>query len=119
MTSLVLLLGALLSTVGFGCAFALAVRTKNLSTGAIVLGASSILCGIGVIPFLAVGWKAVQRATFFAVANGAEPHEAGKLMSQYRLAVAATIAGVVLVLVAARVPGADGPRHPSYELRDE
>lgn len=109
-----MLIGGLLSLAGFGYAFALAVKSKHLSTGGIVLGAFSLMCGFATIPFLAMGWKAVQRATFAAISEGAEPAVAGRAMAHYKKAVLATVLGLGLVIVGSNMaPKNHGRNVPS------
>lgn len=98
-TTLGLLGACLLAIVGGTVwAFVLALKSKRLTTLGYVAFAATLLCGIGTVPALGLGWTAVQRGAFDFVAQGGDPMAARGPQTQYKIAAGLVIAGAVVAL---------------------
>ena len=88
-------LGLLAGTIW---AFVLALASGKLSTGGIVCFALVLLCGIGILPALGLGFTAVQRGAFARVEAGGDPLVARKAQTQYKIAAGMVIVGAIIAI---------------------
>ncbi|MFO0552800.1 MAG: hypothetical protein U0271_30700 [Polyangiaceae bacterium] len=103
-------LGGLLWLGGFITTFVLALKSKRLPTWGIVLGITTFWCGCGTLAFYGLAWQAFQKGIFADVEAGMDPVEARASFGRFKLAVAISVVGLVLVFIASRMMEPSAPR---------
>jgi hypothetical protein len=94
----VLGISALMVLGGTIWAFVLALKSGKLSTAGMVCFGLILVCGIGILPALGLGFTAVQRGAFASVEAGGDPIAARKPQTHYKIAAGLVIAGAILGL---------------------